>query len=181
MSNGENAYANESVNFTTICAQTLVQNLFNYYGMFNSNCILIFFLPGSIRWWSILNPISQAACHPQYRWHWCWRVWSVKWQIKVKICRAQKTFKQKFTSCLLRNLLFWCAKIQGQCCNCSKSEVVWEYVLALLAILNLRGLPIGSKGQLRFWGLRWGHEFWEPDFAIKKLGVNRWHPDLWLL
>ena len=94
MSNGENAYANESVNFTTICAQTLVQNLLNYYGMFNSNCILIFFLPGSIRWWSILNPISQAACHPQYRWHWCWRVWSVKYD-KVKICRVQK-----FTSCL---------------------------------------------------------------------------------
>ena len=64
--------------------------------MFNSNCIFdgIFFLPGSIRWWSILNPISQAACHPQYRWHWCWRVWSVKYD-KVKICRVQK-----FTSCL---------------------------------------------------------------------------------
>ena len=44
MSNGENAYANESVNFTTICAQTLVQNLLNYYGMFNSNLHFDIFL-----------------------------------------------------------------------------------------------------------------------------------------
>ena len=49
-------------------------------------------------------------------------------------------------------LLFWCGGIQGQCCNYSKSEAVSKSVLVPLAIWNLRGLPIRSKGQLHFSG-----------------------------